>query len=322
MPVGIGVYVFTHSFFSFLIAEFIIAIGNSMRSGCDSALVYDTLIQLKEESEYKKFEGRAFYYARLGTSLSSILGGLLALLSLQLPFYANMASSALMLPIALALIEPQRKKLETANPLKDILKISRYCFTHPKLRWFMLFLALIRSTGITGIWAYFLYYESIGISIGYFGIIFAAFQLSAALGSRQVHAMEAKIGQRASLRILLLVAPTFIFLGLFKTPLLIPLIFLNAFLLGSAFPLMFDAMNRLIGSEVRATALSVANMTASLSFVIVSPIFGKLVDSLSLSNAFTIMGLFFIICGGFIAVKIDRAVKNATGEKPEERKEP
>jgi MFS family permease len=33
LPVGIGVYVFTHSFATFILAEFIIAIGNSMRSG-------------------------------------------------------------------------------------------------------------------------------------------------------------------------------------------------------------------------------------------------------------------------------------------------
>jgi MFS family permease len=315
MPVGIGVYVFTHSFTSFLIAEFIIAIGNSMRSGCDSALVYDTLIQLREESEYKKFEGKSFYYARLGTSISSILGGLLALLSLKLPFYANMATSALMLPVALALIEPHRKKLETTNPFKDILKISRFCFSNSKLRLLMLFMALIRSTGITGIWAYFIYYESIGIGIGYFGIIFAAFQLSAAMGSRQAHILEKKFGQRASFYIFLLIAPTFILLGLFKTPLLIPMIFLNAFLLGSAFPLLLDSMNRLIKSEVRATALSVANMTGSLSFVIISPIFGKLVDSLSLSDAFIIMGIFFLVFGGLNAIKIDRMHKQPKNEK-------
>lgn len=315
MPMGIGVYVFTHSFTSFLIAEFIIAIGNSMRSGCDSALVYDTLIQLKEESKYKKFEGRAFYYARLGTSISSILGGLLALLSLKMPFYANMATSAMLFPLALTLIEPHRKKLESTSPLKDILKISRYCFTYPKLRLLMLYMALIRSTGIIGIWAYFLYYDSIGIGIGYFGIIFAAFQLSSAMGSRQAHILETKIGRKASLYLLLLIAPTFILLGLFKTPLLIPLIFVNAFLLGSAFPLLLDSMNRLIESEVRATALSVANMTGSLSFVIISPLFGKLVDVLSLSDAFLIMGIFFIVYGSLCAVKIDRILQSPKDEK-------
>jgi MFS family permease len=308
MPLGIGVYAFTHSFTSFLIAEFVIAIGNSMRSGCDSALVYDTLLQLKKESEYKKYEGRSFYYARLGTSISSILGGVLALLSLKMPFYANMVTSALMLPLAWAFIEPERQKLESVSPLRDILKISRECFTHPRLRWLMLFGALIQSTGITGLWAYFLYYESIGISIGLFGLIFAAWQLSSAFGSRFAHSLENKIGKKQSLFLPLLIGPTFLLLSALKSNFLIPLIFLNAFLWAYAFPLLLDYVNRLIKSEVRATALSVINMTGSLSFVILSPVFGKLVDTFSLSTAFFIMGIYFIFYGGIASCKVIRGL--------------
>jgi MFS family permease len=306
MPIGIGVYAFTHNFLSFLLAEFIIAIGNSMRSGCDSALIYDTLIQAQDESRYKMFEGRSIYYTRLGTAISSVSGGLLALLSLKMPFYVNMATSALMFPVALALIEPERKKIETVSPLRDILKISRYCYTHPRLRRLMLFGALIQSTGITGVWAYFLYYESIGINIGLFGIIFAAWQLSSAFGGRAAHSLETKIGGKRSLYLPLLIALTFLLLGFMKTILLLPLIFLNAFLWGFAFPLLLDYVNRLIKSEVRATALSVINMTGSLSFVIVSPIFGRLVDTLSLSKAFIIMGVYFIIYGGIVSCKVTR----------------
>jgi MFS family permease len=306
MPLGIGVYAFTHSFFSFLIAEFIIAVGNSMRSGCDSALVYDTLIQLEKESEYKKFEGRSFFYARIGTSVSSIAGGLLALVSLRMPFYTNIAVSAFMLPVALLLIEPQRKKLDSPSPIKDILKISRFCFAHSRMRWLMFYGALIRSTGIIGVWAYFLYYESIGIGIAYFGIIFAGWQLSSAFGSRSAHRLEEKFGKSGSVCLTLSIAPTFIILGLLKTPFLLPLIFFNAFLFGLSFPLLLHHMNRLIESDVRATALSVANMTGSFSFVILSPLFGKLVDAFSLSDAFLAMGVFFIVYGSLNATKIAR----------------
>jgi MFS family permease len=318
MPVGIGVYVFTHTFYSFLLAEFIIAFGNSMRSGCDSAIIYDTLIQLKQEDEYKKFEGRSFYYARVGTAVSSVSGGLLALLSLKMPFYANIATSALMLPLAFALIEPYREKLESASPKKDILRISRFCITHPRLRLLILFGALIASTGITGIWAYFLYYESVGIGIVYFGIIFALFQLSSAFGAKHAHALEKILGPKKSLYLPLLIAPTFLLLGIFKTVLLIPLIFLNAFLWGSAYPLLLDHMNRLIKSDVRATALSVANMMGSLSFVIVSPLFGKLVDSYSLPSAFFIMGVYFIVYGSIVSLRLTRNLTSYSRPQHEE----
>jgi MFS family permease len=300
LPVGIAVYAFTHTFLSFILAEFIIALANSMRSGCDSAFIYDTLVQLKEESEYKKFEGKSFYYTRIGTALSSIAGGFAALISLHVPFYINIATSSMMLPLALSLIEPHRDKLEAKNPLRDILRICRFSFTHRQLRLLMLYAAMIMSTGAVGVWAYFLYYESIGINIWFFGIIFAIFQLSSGFGSKSAHALEKIIGQKKSLSIILLIAPTFVLLGIFKTSLLIPLIFLNAFLWGFSFPLLMDYLNRFIKSEVRATVLSVAHMAGSLSFVILSPLFGKLVDLFSLSTAFIIMGIYFVVHGTIV----------------------
>ncbi|MGD2245520.1 MAG: MFS transporter [Candidatus Aminicenantes bacterium] len=322
LPVGIGVYVFTHSFVTFILAEFIIAIGNSMRSGCDSALIYDTLIQLKQESKYKKFEGRSFYYTRVGTALSSILGGVTALISLRVPFYINMGVCLFMIPFALLLIEPKREKIKASSPFKDILKISRISFSHKQLRLLMFLIALIMSTGIIGVWAYFLYYESIGISIGFFGVLMAGFQLSSAVGSRQAHAIEKFLGQKQSFIILLLVAPTFVLLGIFKSIVLIPLIFLNAFLLGFAFPLLMDHMNRLIESKVRATVLSIANMTRSLSYVILSPLFGKVVDSSSLSTAFILLGVFFFLFGSPVIALIMTRLRQSEiqmREYPQER---
>jgi MFS family permease len=313
LPIGLAVYALTHTFLSFILAEFIIAVANSMRSGCDSALIYDTLIQLNEESEYKKIEGRSFYYTRIGTALASILGGLFALVFLRLPFYINIATSSLMLLFALSLIEPERKKLEAANPLKDTLKICRFSFTYPQLRLLILYAAMIMSTGVVGVWAYFLYYESIGISIGYFGILFAAFQLASGVGSRKAHDLEKMIGEKRSFLILLLIAPTFILLGVFKSFLLIPLMLLNAFLWGFAFPLLMDYLNRLIKSEVRATVLSVANMAGSLSFVILSPLFGKIVDSFSLSTAFILIGIYFFVYGIIALTFILRRFKELGG---------
>ncbi len=297
LPVGIGIYAFTKTFYSFILAEFVLAIGNSMRSGCDSALIYDSLIQMKYESEYKKFEGKSIFITRVGTSAASISGGLLALLALRVPFYVNIATSALILPIALSLIEPQREKLDSVSPFKDILRICRFSFKNAQLRFLIIYGALILSSGVTGIWSYFLYYESLGISIGYFGILFAIFQLFSANGAKKAHVLEKLLGEKRSIFILMLIAPIFILLGLIKSIFLIPLIFFNAFIWGFSAPIFYDFINRIIKSEIRATVLSVANMAGSLSFVILSPIFGKLVDLLSLSAAHIILGIYFFIYG-------------------------
>jgi len=302
MPVGLAVYVLTSSFSTFIVAEFILAVGNSMRSGCDSAFLYDTAIELKAESEYKKYEGRSAFYTRVGTALASVLGGLAALLSLNLPFYINIGASMLMLPLALALVEPKRDSLKSKNPFKDILRTVRFSFFNPRLRLLMLFSALILSTGIIGLWSYFLYYESLGISVGYFGILFAVFQLASGVGARNFHSLENIFGTKKSLLGVMLIGCVFLIIGKTQSPLMIPLIFLNAFLWGFTYPLFLDQMNRLIRSETRATVLSIANMTGSLAYIILAPIFGKLVDRFSLPSSYIIMGIFFLIIGAMALI--------------------
>ncbi len=298
-PAGIGIYAFTGSFWTFLLAELVLAIANSMRSGCDSALLYDSLLAMGKESQYKKHEGKSFFFARIGSSLASVMGGLLALFFLRLPLIANIVTASVMLPFALALTEPERTKLRVDRPLRDILSIARFSMSHQSLRPLIFAAALIMSTGIIGIWAYFLYYEALGVNIGYFGVLFALFQLSSALGSKTSHRIEARWGFKSSLRLLLLIAPVFLLLGLISSIWMIPLIMMNGYIWGFSFPLLMNSMNRFISSDIRATVLSVANMAGSFSYVLLAPSFGKIVDVFSLSTAFILIAAYFLIYAAF-----------------------
>jgi len=297
MPLGLAVYAFTGTFWTFILAEVLIAVANSMRSGSDSALIYDTLLQLKDEARYKKFEGRAFFFTRIGTASSSVLGGLAALLSLHLPFYINIVTCTLMFPMAIALVEPERSKLQAKNPLLDILKVAKFCFTHGELRRPILYGSLVQSTCIIAVWASFLYFRELGISIGLFGLLFALFQLAGAFGARQSHAVVRAVGLRKALALPLLIGLLFLALGSFRSLLALPLIILIAFLWNIQYPIVLDLLNRRIDSEVRATALSVSAMAGSLSYVILAPIFGTLVDVFSLSIAFLVLGGYFLVYG-------------------------
>ena len=53
---GFLTYSFSYGFIGFLIAEIILGIGQSMLSGADSALLYDTLLDMKKEKEYIKYD--------------------------------------------------------------------------------------------------------------------------------------------------------------------------------------------------------------------------------------------------------------------------
>ncbi len=297
LPIGVGVYAFSNSFITFVIAEFIIAIGNSMRSGTESAVLYDSLNELKQTSEYKKTEGKAHFYHNVGTSTASVLGGFLALITLRTPFYINIITAAMLIPLSISLIEPRRIKLVSENHLKEILRIVKYSLTHAKIRSLIIYSSLLLSTGITGVWSYYMYFGKLGLSVGFYGVLFAVFGFCSALGGRQAHWLENKIGGKTSLFLILLISPIFISLGLIKSIFLIPFIFLNGFLWGFSVPLFMDYLNKIIKSDIRATVLSVESMISRFSFVIVAPIFGKLIDVYSLSFAHISMGVFFLVIG-------------------------
>ncbi len=306
MPLGLAVYAFSDRFSAFILAESLIAVANSMRSGCESALIYDTLLDLKEADEYKKYEGRAILFTRIGTAASAVLGGVAALAFLRLPFLINIATSSLLLPLALSLGEPQRIKRHARNPFLDILRIARFSFTHGEIRHLIFYAALIGSAGIIAVWASFLYYESLGISVGLFGLIFAAFQLSSALGSSRAHIIEKAIGMRKALTLPLLIGVVFLLAGIVRSPAVIPFIILYSFLWGLSFPLFLDLINRRIESDIRATVLSVAMMAGSLTYVILAPLFGRLVDASSLGKAFLVLGVCFLVGMTLVLVSLSR----------------
>jgi hypothetical protein len=296
-PLGLAFYAAGRSFAAFIFAEVLLAVSVSMRSGCDSALIFDSLRQLGRESEYKRFEGRSALLARTGTAVSSVVGGLLAAVFLRLPFLANIATALFMPSLALALAEPEREKRRSAEPWRDILSICRYCLQQPHIRPVILFCGLLMASQLTGLWAYFLLYKDLGIGIGWFGILFAVFQLAGALGGSRAHAFSERFGGRASLFLMLLCPLFFIMLGLLPSFWLLPLIPANALLWNLAYPVLLERLNLAVGSDVRATVLSLAAMAGSVTFVIISPLFGRMVDAVSLSAAFIALGGFFLLAG-------------------------
>jgi predicted MFS family arabinose efflux permease len=296
-PLGLAVYTIGRSFAAFILAEFILAVSVSMRSGCDSAMLFDSLSQLERQEEYKRFEGKCALLARTGTAVSAVAGGLLAAIFLRLPFLVNIASALIMPPVALSLVEPVREKRHSANPMLDILRICRFCLKASHIRPVIFFCGLLMACQLTGLWAYFLLYKELGIGIGWFGILFAVFQLAGALGGSRAHAFSERFGARSAIFLALFSPLFFILLGFFPAVWLLPLIPANALLWNLAYPVLLERLNLAVGSDVRATVLSLAAMAGSVMFIVVSPLFGRLVDAFSLSVAFVALGAFFLLAG-------------------------
>ena len=84
---GIIIYAFSFGFDGFLIAALCLGIGQSFTSGSDTALMYDTLVQLNRTDDFIKLEGRTISMGNFAEAMAFVIGGFLAEVSLRTPFY-------------------------------------------------------------------------------------------------------------------------------------------------------------------------------------------------------------------------------------------
>jgi MFS family permease len=170
---GAVAYAVVESFWGFLVAEILLAIGGSLLLGPDQALLFASLEELKRGGEYKRIFGLSrsveFIYGALGT----ICGGLLATIDMKLPFIAAVVGIGLSVLMSLLLHEPERERFRPeAGHLRELWSISRYClFDNRKMAWLLMAVAALTAVLQSGLWLYQPYFKLCEIPVIYFGWI-------------------------------------------------------------------------------------------------------------------------------------------------------
>jgi len=293
LPLGLTLYAFSTMMWQFICAEILLAVAASMRSGTDSALLYDSLQYLKKETSYMAKEGRADLFARIGSSSSSLAGGILGTMSLILPFYINIISGLLLVIISLTIKDVPTTHIKTdGNPFQGIASTIKFTAQHRGIRSVILYSSFIFSTGLISLWLYLKFYKESQLPLAVHGILFAAFGLLSGFGAAQSHKINKRLRGMRTFGPPILIGIILIVVSLFTG--IIPSIIsvCHGFFWGYTGPLVFDYINKRISSEIRATVLSINNMIGSLFFVITSPLIGLLSDRISLKSAFIVTGLY------------------------------
>lgn len=296
---GFAFYSFGYSFWPFLFAEITLGIGQSFISGADSAMMYDSLLASGRERKYSRFEGKITAIGNVAEAGSAILGGLLADISIRLPFYAQIAIAFIAIPAALTLVEPKRVLIDKGKSgVNHILNIVRLAlFKDRGLRINIIFSSFIGTATLTMAWIYHLYLkEDLNISFSTIGFIAAGLNLIVGFFSIQAYKIEKKLGQKTLSWIFALVFPAlYILVGMWNTVFGM-LLFLGLFyvLRGVASPVLKDYINQVTSSDMRATVLSIRNFVIRLNFAVLGPLAGFLIDKYGYSTAFMTIGSIFL----------------------------
>ena len=180
---GYVIFSFFSGFNEFLFAEILLGIGGSLISGADSAILYDTLLEIKEDKEYTKIEGRTYAIGNFSEGIAGVLGGFLAMTSINMPVYIQTIVMFLSIPIAMTLVEP-KSSYKLAKSFNSIITVVKDTFIYQrKLRWYIVYSSSMGIATLSIAWFVQPFLMEIDTPIIYYGIIWAFLNFTAGITS-------------------------------------------------------------------------------------------------------------------------------------------
>jgi predicted MFS family arabinose efflux permease len=306
--IGWSIYCFGSSFNEFAIAEILAGVAGSLISGANTALGYDTLLQLGREKHYQVWEGRLVAIAGVSEAVCGIIGAAIASINLVYPFYLQTVCLMIYFCLALTLIEPKphepivkTQKLKQFQYIVDVVR-------SPRLRWLILLSSTFSSASFLIVWLSQDYLRQLNTPIQAFGWAWAIFHLGMSLASFNAYRLQRIFGIKKATFILVLVL-AISYIGLGNIDRVWGLVFIMSIYLVRGFcsPLILNAINQQISSSVRATILSINSLAFRVAFAVIAPVIGAIASSYSLFTGLTVAGCWFLIFGWFCWWQLVRA---------------
>ena len=300
---GYLLFSFSSDYNVFIVAEILLGIGGSLISGTDSAILYDTLIELDDLNQYSKIEGKSYAIGNFSEAIAAILSSFLVVISLYLPVYLHTLLLLLSIPIAFTLVEPKRsyKLSKSFSSLKFVFK-QTFNFKN-KLMWLIIYSSCIGLATLSVAWLVQPFLIEINFPIVYYGLLWAALNFSSGITSYFSYILkDLNIFYTVSIFlsfILLLVSFNITNLGII-------LFFIIYFLRGIITPYLKNHINIITSSEKRATVLSIRSLIIRLSFSVIIPILGFIAENYELKYVFLILSAIVLPLSLISSYKLSR----------------
>ena len=281
--IGYLIFSFFSGFNEFFIAEILLGIGGSLISGADSALIYDTLLQLKKDEDYTKVEGKNYGIGNISEGIAGVIGGFLAITSLDLPVYIQTFVLFFSIPISYSLVEPE-SSYKLAKSIKSIwLVVKETFFEKNKLKWYIIYSSSMGIGTLSIAWFVQPFLIEIETPLFYYGIIWAGLNIITGITSYYSYLFKHK---DLLIYISLIMVISFILLGYNISMYGLIFIVFIYLIRGIITPTLRNLININSTSERRATVLSLRSFIIRISFAIIAPILGYITDYSDISFVF------------------------------------
>jgi MFS family permease len=291
----IFIMLFSGNFTVILIGFIFCGLSFTFESGSGEALVYDSLKLMGEEDKFMKVNGMKEVIYQFAGAISLVVSGYVISVSFNLAWYLTLGFYILAMIVILLMREtPLLEKAKNLN-LKQLLYnqyvvSTKIVFKNKRLLYLTIIGAMVAAP-ITTLYLYLPdHLNSLGYSYLQMGLLLGAHSAFAAVGGYYAHRLEKKYKEKKILYFVPLFMVISFWLVLVDGAIIIPFILLGFF--DSIFYVVLgDYINRIVPSEIRATALSYGGLMFSLVMVIIFPLIGLIAQISNLWTAYLILAV-------------------------------
>ena len=272
---------------------------------------FDYLIDLHTAS-FGRINSRISAIGICGIALGCVIGGSLGAINYRLPFALAVLGYIALFVSALSLVEPKRSKLQVSESYaKELYKIAKDCLFHREvLRWLFAASAISVALLQIGFWAYQPYFIELGIQEQYFGVLFAVFNLIAAVGAQFGQYSEDLFGRRRCYALQLALLPLVYFvMAVWASAYAVLLILIHQYIRGAGRIVIANGLHEQLQSEVRATGISLSNMCDRLFYAALMLPAGWLSEAHGVQALFLALAVLGAAAGAGLLVAMPKAKK-------------
>ncbi len=305
--VAFSFYPLVQDYWGFAAIEVALALGCSLVSGAEDALVFESI---PIGAARKRVIGAFNMWGLLAEVCASLLAGILVSISFLAVTTAQAIVGWFPFVISLFFVEPPRARMKEAGHTERIVEVFRHILVNDSLTR-LVFLNYV-SWGLSSfcvVWLLQQYWVEAGVSLSWFGAMWAALMLVSVITSRYAHAIEVRLGAHRTL-LLIAAAPIIAYLLMAFAPATIGIVAGCLFYVtrGLTYVVYQDAFNWRVPSAFRATANSMQSLFFRLGFVPIGPLLGWVADAQGLTTCLAALAGLFALIAALLLVPLIRRI--------------
>jgi MFS family permease len=286
-----------------VVAELLLGVGLSLSSGCDSALLYESLLADREEADYARWSGRQISSGQIAEGCAALLAGWLFALGSAWPFFAQAVASLVGLSVALCLVEPERERPGFEDSLGQARAMIRHvALENRPLRALIAATVVFSLASYIPVWTIQLYALDAGLDREWLGPMWAVANFSVAIAALLGPRVLGRVGLPiVALTCTALIVAGYLGLGLSTALAGFAFYYLLTLMRGAKQPLFDHREQQLVPSRDRAGFVSLRSMSFRLSFLVVGPLIGLSVDRFGQHGVMLALAAGFLVAGMLVA---------------------